>query len=311
MPIKKITKMFVVLSFCSMLVACSSGGGGGGASLSKSSSYVSDNYNVESDLASEDYNNQEPDVSEKPTRRQIKRYNIEADSKTFDKTYAGIKSLLPKYKGYVDSSNLSNDDTKRVSTNMRIPSTSVQDFIKEIKKVEGFNLLSESESTTDVENNYVDVEKRLTALNKRLEKLYELQEKEENIDRILDIESRLQDTISSIEELEGTKKGLDRDVTYSEVDLTLREVYTGNKKNEPTEAPFGEELAGVVKDTGKTYRTLAKGILFTLIYLSPIIIIIVVLNKFVFKKKITGKKFLKKLNPTNVNKPQEKSDEKE
>lgn len=295
-----------------MLVACSSGGGGGvGTSLSKSSSYVSDNYNVESDSASEDYNNQESDTPEKSARRQIKRYNIEADSKTFDKTYAGIKALLPKYKGYVDNASFSNSNTKRISTNMRVPSASVQEFIEELKTVEGLNVLSESESTTDVENNYVDIEKRLTALNKRLEKLYELQEKEENIDRILDIESRLQDTISSIEELEGTKQGLDRDVTYSEVDLLLKEVYTGNKKNEPTEAPFGEELAGVIKDTGKTYRGLAKGILFTLIYLSPMIIIIVVLNKFVFKKKITGKKFVAKLNPKNVNKPKDNPDKKE
>lgn len=307
MPIKKTSKIMVVVSLCSLLVACSSGGGGGDGTISQSKSYIAETADMDYSPATSE-NNPEP---KEAARRQIKRYNIEADSKTFDKTYAGIKALLPKYKGYVDNASFSNSNTKRISTNMRVPSTSVQDFIEEIKKVEGFNLLSESESTTDVENNYVDVEKRLTALNKRLEKLYELQENEKNIDRILDIETRLQDTISSIEELEGTKQGLDRDVTYSEVDLLLKEVYTGNKKNEPTEAPFGEELAGVVKDTGKTYRGLAKGILFTLIYLSPIIIIIVVLNKFVFKKKITGKKILKKLNPTNVNKPQEKSDEKE
>ena len=306
MAVKKISKVMVVVSLCSLLVACSSSGGGDDGAVSQSKSYIAETADMDYNSATSE-NNSNP---EEAVRRQIKRYNIEADSKTFEETYAGIRALIPKYKGYVDSSSLSNDDAKRVSTNLRIPSASVQDFIEEVKSVKGFNLLYESESTTDVENNYVDIDKRLTALNKRLEKLYELQENEKNIDKILDIETRLQDTISSIEELEGTKKGLDRDVTYSEVDLTLKEVYTGNSKNEPTEAPFGEELVGVLKATGRTYRGLAKGLLFVLIGLSPIIIIVVVLDKFVFKKKI-GKNFVSKLNPKNVNKSQEKSDKKE
>lgn len=307
MPVRKISKVMVVLSLCSMLVACSSSGGGGGdGAVSQSKSYIAETADMDYNPATSE-NNPEP---EETARRQIKRYNIEADSKTFEETYAGVKALIPKYKGYVNSSSLSNDDSKRVSTNMRIPSASVEEFIEEMKSVKGFNLLYESESTTDVENNYIDIEKRLTALNKRLEKLYELQEKEQNIDKILDIEIRLQDTISSIEELEGTKKGLDRDVAYSEVNLNLNEVYTGNNKNEPTEAPFGEELAGVIKATGRTYKGLAKSLLFILIGLSPIIIIVVILDKFVFKKKI-GKKFVSKLNPKNVHKPQEKSNKKE
>lgn len=306
MPTKKISKVMVVVSLCSMLVACSSGGGGDGAA-SQSKSYIAETADMDYNQATNE-NNPEP---EEAARRQIKRYNIEADSKTFEETYSEIRALIPKYKGFLNSSSLSNDDSKRVSTNMSIPSANVQGFIEEVKSIKGFNLLYESESTTDVENNYVDIEKRLTALNKRLEKLYELQEKEQNIDKILDIENRLQDTISSIEELEGTKKGLDRDVAYSEVNLNLNEVYTGSNKNEPTEAPFGKELAGVVKKTLKVYRGLAKGLLFTLIFLSPVIIIVFVLNKFVFKKKINGKKFISKLNPKNVHKPQEKSDKKE
>lgn len=302
MPVRKISKVMVVVSLCSLLVACSSGGGRGDGAVSQSKSYIAETADMDYNPATSEHN-PEP---EEAARRQIKRYNIEADSKTFEETYSGIRALIPKYKGYVNSSSLSNDDSKRVTTNMRIPSASVEEFIEEVKSVKGFNLLYESESTTDVENNYVDIEKRLTALNKRLEKLYELQEKEQNIDKILDIETRLQDTISSIEELEGTKKGLDRDVTYSEVNLNLNEVYTGNNKNEPTEAPFGEELAGFVKGTGRMYKGIAKSLLFILIGLSPIIIIIVIMDKFVFKKKI-----LSKLNPKNVNKPQEKSNKKE
>lgn len=308
MPTKKISKVMVVVSLCSILVACSSGGGGGSDGVvSQSKSYIAETADMDYSYTNNE-NNPEPEETD---RRQIKRYNIEADSKTFDETYSEVRALIPKYKGYVDSSSLSNNDTKRVSTNMRVPSANVQEFIEEMKSVKGFNLLYESESTTDVENNYVDIEKRLTALNKRLEKLYELQENEKNIDKILDIETRLQDTISSIEELEGTKKGLDRDVAYSEVNLNLNEVYTGNKKNEPTEAPFGEELAGVVKGTAKVYKGLVKGLLFTLIFLSPVIIIVFVLNKFVFKKKINGKKFVLKLNPKNVHKAQEDSNKKE
>lgn len=103
-----------------------------------------------------------------------------------------------------------------------------------------------------------------------------------------------------VHELEGTKKGLDRDVAYSEVNLNLNEVYTGNNKNEPTEAPFGEELAGVVKSTGRMYKGLAKSLLFILIGLSPIIIIFVVLDKFVFKKKSAKNSFQNLIHKTST-----------
>lgn len=274
--------MIIPLVLTMMLTACSDGG-------SSSSSYYesSDSYQNKS-VTSEMPNSQEYTES---ARKKVKNYDLAADTKKFDDTYTNIKNVLGKYKGYIDSSSYENRDLKNLYLDMRVPYQDVDSFLKDLKDMDNFNLMSEIENSSDVENQYVDVEKRLAALNRKLDKLYELQKDQKNIDTILDLEEKIADTISNIEILEGNKQGLDNDIKYTRISLHLTEVYTGpDTVNKETDPSFRDELKGEVVNSVAFYKQLSKGLIYLSIKLAPLIVILIIL--FAVNKKKKNKKAL-------------------
>lgn len=288
--------MIIPLALTIMLTACSGGG-------SSSSSYYesSDSYENKS-VTSEMPNSQEYTES---ARKKVKSYDLAADTKKFDDTYTNIKNVLDKYKGYIDSSSYENRDLKNLYLDMRVPYQDVDSFLKDLKDMDNFNLMSEIENSSDVENQYVDVEKRLAALNRKLDKLYELQKDQKDIDTILDLEEKIADTISNIEMLEGNKEILDNDIKYTRISLHLTEVYTGpDTVNKETEPSFKDELKGEVVGSVAFYEQLSKGLIYLSIKLAPLIVIFVILlivNKKKKKNKtLCGSNSDSKNNRTNI-----------
>ena len=283
---KTISKLMAIIGMCSLLVACSSGGGGSYASYNSSSRHE---YTAESENQDVGYDksaNSNP--GQETSRKQTKNYYIEADTEHFDSLKDKVTGLIAKYKGYVDNANYHNEDHQSVSMDIFLPAQDADKFIKDLEEDDNFNLLSKQESLQDVEDDYTDIETRLEALNKKLDKLYELQKGQKDVNLILDLDSRINDTIEQIEVLKGNKKGLDNDVKYSNIHLNLTEITTisNNKGTEPT---FSKELSGVVHGTYALYQSLVKNLVFIIVFLSPVIIVITLLNIFVFKKKISLK----------------------
>lgn len=277
--------IFVVipLALTIMLTACSSGGGNSSSSYYKSS----DSYITES-VANEIPNSQEYTES---ARKKVKSYDLVADTKKFNDTYTNIKNVLGEHKGYVNSSSYENRDLKNLYLDMRVPYQDVDSFLKDLKNMDNFNLISEIENASDVENQYLDVEKRLAALNRKLDKLYELQKDQKDIDTILNLEEKIADTISNIEILEGNKEILDNDIKYTRISLHLTEVYAGpNAVNKETEPSFKDELKGEVVDSVALYKQLSKGLIYSSIKLAPLIVILIIF--FVVNKKKKNKKAL-------------------
>ncbi len=272
--------MIIPLALTMMLTACSNSG---------SSSYYesSDSYENKS-VASEMPNSQEYTEGE---RKKVKSYDLMADTKKFDDTYSNIKNVLDKHKGYVNSSSYENRDLKNLYLDMRVPYQDVDSFLKDLKNMDNFNLISEIENASDVENQYLDVEKRLAALNRKLDKLYELQKDQKDIDTILNLEEKIADTISNIEILEGNKQGLDNDIKYTRISLHLTEVYTGpDTVNKETDPSFRDELKGEVVNSVAFYKQLSKGLIYLSIKLAPLIVILIIF--FAVNKKKKNKKAL-------------------
>lgn len=274
--------MIIPLALTMMLTACSGGG-------SSSSSYYesSDSYQNKS-VTSEMPNSQEYTES---ARKKVKSYDLVADTKNFDDTYTNIKNVLGEHKGYVNSSSYENRDLKNLYLDMRVPYQDVDSFLKDLKNMDNFNLISEIENASDVENQYLDVEKRLAALNRKLDKLYELQKDQKDIETILDLEEKIADTISNIEMLEGNKEILDNDIKYTRISLHLTEVYTGpDTVNKETDPSFRDELKGEVINSVAFYKQLSKGLIYLSIKLAPLIVILIIL--FAVNKKKKNKKAL-------------------
>lgn len=229
---------------------------------------INDNYTSES-------SNYESDniINE---RREVKSYELGADTRDFDNTYSSIKDEVSKEKGYVDNSNYYNEDVKTVQLQVFIPKDNVEKFLENIKKIDKFNLLYEREYSEDAEKSYTDIEKRLDVLEKRLVKLQELQKNETDVDRILDLGDRISNILNEIEQLKGNKQNLDSVVKYSRINISLKEVYQAKDTNQEQEVKFGDNIKDFFKDAIRFNKDLFMALLYIIIKYGLVIVVIVI-----------------------------------
>lgn len=229
---------------------------------------INDNYTSES-------SNYEPNNITNE-RREVKSYELGADTRDFDNTYNNIKDEVSKENGYVDNSNYYNEDVKTVQLQVFIPKDNVEKFLENIKKIDRFNLLYEREYSEDAEKSYTDIEKRLDVLEKRLVKLQELQKNETDVDRILDLEDRISNVLNEIEQLKGNKQNLDSVVKYSRINISLKEVYQAKDTNQEQEVKFGDNIKDFFKDAIRFNKDLFMALLYIIIKYGLVIGVIVI-----------------------------------
>lgn len=256
----------------------------------------------------ESYTSESVDIPNNITneRREVKSYELGADTRDFDNTYNNIKEEVSKENGYVDNSNYYNEDVKTVQLQVFIPKDNVEKFLENIKKIDKFNLLYEREYSEDAEKSYTDIEKRLDVLEKRLVKLQELQKNETDVDRVLDLEDRISNVLNEIEQLKGNKQNLDSVVKYSRINISLKEVYQAKDTNQEQEVKFGDNIKDFFKDAIRFNKDLFMALLYIIIkyglVIAVIVIALIIYNK---NNKHKPNKFIK---PNNMYKENYKKD---
>lgn len=277
---KKLLGLILILIFSIHLVACGSGSSSFYNYRTKTSVESADNYSN-----SYEQRNMVSNSDNTLERREVKSYEIGADTREFKETYTSIKNLVEVEKGYVDNSSYNNENIESVNMTVFIPKDNVEKFLESVKKINTFNLLYEREYASDAEDAYTDIETRLDSLEKRLNKLYELQKEQTDVDTILNLEDRISDTINQIENLKGNKKNLDSVVEYSRIDISLVEVYTSKDTNQKQEVKMSDEMRDNFKETGEFYKQLFRLCLYLLIKYGPILIIVLIIAYISRKKK--------------------------
>ena len=133
-----------------------------------------------------------------------------------------ITELVKKYNGYIENFNsYINNNNQVLSLNIKVPSKNVNNYIKDIK---GDNYVkSESYYTIDHTERYNDNENRLKNLYTRRDKLRNMMNTAKNITDIIAVEKELNNVQLEIERLEKSNLNIDKDVEYSNVNLTIEE----------------------------------------------------------------------------------------
>lgn len=216
-------------------------------------------------------------------RREGRNVSIDSETKNFNDVKGKILENVEKNRGFVYESSTFNSGNKTLYLNVKIPRENEKSFLLALEKLEELHILSENQSSKDLEDEFKDTDLRLSSLKKRLEKLQELQKENTDVETVIDLEDRINNTIIEIESLEGNKKGLTEQVEYTVISISLKEV--GGEKNKNIEPGFGEELKDTLKDVGRFYKTIGKGILFACVYILPIGIIGGIIYFVVRKKK--------------------------
>jgi len=189
--------------------------------------------------------------------------DLEMETKSFDDAVIALGNLTAYLGGYYESSSVvESGSTRRAYFTVRVPAQYYRAFLDNVAG-DLCHVLSQQEQTEDVSEYYYDTAGRLETQKTKLARLQQLLLQAEDMEDIITIEDAISETEETIERLSGTLRHYDALVSYSTVDITLREV----KVYEPDPAPtFGRRLGGAFVDGLKDFFSGLGDILVALAY---------------------------------------------
>ncbi len=246
-------------------------------------------------------------------RKLIKNVNMNVETEAFDVLVPNLQNRVTALGGYIeDMSSYSRNDhyssdyigTKYLRcANMtaRIPKQNLDIFLNEVG--EQSNIVSRTESVTDVTLQYVDLESHKKALTTEQSRLLELMEQAQTVEDIITIEGRLSEVRYQIESMESQLRTYDNKIDYSTVYLYIDEVerYTPTEEvttGERIRTGFMDSMKGV----GKGFSNFGIWFVINLPYLivwAVIIVIIILVVRLIIKKaaKRSARKEATRVNP--------------
>lgn len=246
-------------------------------------------------------------------RKLIKNVNMNVETEQFDMLLPALEQRVTALGGYIEdmssysrSNNYSSDyiGTKYLryaSMTARIPKEKLDTFVTEVG--EQTNIVSRSESVTDVTLQYVDLESHKKALTTEQDRLLELMGRAETVEDIITIEGRLSEVRYQIESMESQLRTYDNKIDYSTVYLSIDEV----ERYTPTEdvtvgTKIRDGFMDSVRGVGRGFGNFGIWFVINLPYLvvwAVIIVIIVLIIRKVWKTaaKRRARKAAQRVNP--------------
>ena len=165
------------------------------------------------------------------TQRKIIRHaNMTLETKAFDEALREIESLVTGSGGYIESQSIDGQSLsyrgdyyeRSASIMARIPAEKLDEVASQVGTL--CNVVSRSESMDDISDTYFDAQARLETLNIQEERLLAILEKAESLEDVITLESALSDVRYEIESITASLRRMDSQVTYSYLNMDLREV---------------------------------------------------------------------------------------
>ena len=160
---------------------------------------------------------------------------------------------------------------RSLSITLRIPAESFHAFMDSVG--ETGSVTNRTTDATNVTNEYYDVSARLSSYKAEKEKLKELMEAATRMKDILQIEEKLSDLQYQIDSTQSRLDTIDLDVSYSTVDLYVREVERYTESGKTFVEQVKETLLGSLRFFLSFLRILCLGVL----YLGPCAVVIVLI----------------------------------
>ena len=171
-------------------------------------------------------------------RKLIRKININAETEDLDGLLAAIDAKVAFLGGYTESRNVYtgsrySDRTNRRYANLtiRIPKDKLDEFVSHVQ--DESNVISSNETTDDVTLSYVATQSRMTALQKEEARLLELIDKAANLSELLELEKRLTEVRTELEQVTSQLLLYDNLVDYGTITLSISEVQELTPVEEP------------------------------------------------------------------------------
>ncbi|MEI6101647.1 MAG: DUF4349 domain-containing protein [Eubacteriales bacterium] len=159
---------------------------------------------------------------------------FDINSSDYDADYQKIKDLLKGNQGYIETETSSGQKPTTQNTSgrisnfvLRVPVTSYENFLNGIVNIG--KLQSKNLQAQDISGNYYDNEARIQVLEEREAKLNEYLKSATNMQDEIALEKELSDVLYQLDQLKGTKRGMDKQIDYASVSVNLNEVPDASK----------------------------------------------------------------------------------
>ena len=173
------------------------------------------------------------------------------ESTSFDEAVKSVLALIDEYKAYVESSSMNGSNYSSISSGnagsrsaeyvIRVPAESFEKLMSSLSTIG--NVPYSHVYTENVSSQYYDTEARLRTYRAQEDRLLKLLDKAETVSDVIEIENELTEVRYRIESLQTTLNGWDRQVSYSTVYLSLREVKEYTPENR---IGFGRQLVNAL-----------------------------------------------------------------
>ena len=188
-------------------------------------------------------------------RKWIVTVNLTAETDDLDALRSALDEKIAALNGYVEDQSVYNgsiyDSGRRyrsANLTVRMPADSIDAFLQDVGGLA--NIVRQNKSIEDVTLSYVATESRLKALETEEARLLELLSQAENMTDLLEIEARLSEVRSELENYASQKRLYDNQIDYATIYIAIEEV----QEYTPTEEPslwerirdgFKDNLEGV------------------------------------------------------------------
>ena len=179
-------------------------------------------------------------ATDETAQKIIYNASLSMESTDFDTTREALMTAVEANGAWLESTSLygtEKDHDRTADYTVRVPVGSYRAFLAAVG--DAGSVLNISESAENITSSYIDVQARLSALEAQRDRLNALADQAETTADLLEIESQLSDVQYQLENYTRQLRSMDQQVSYSTVDIYLREVATLT----PTGVTFGERIA--------------------------------------------------------------------
>ena len=213
-------------------------------------------------------------------------YSADATVETteFDKSIEELNAMLAECGGFVESSSVNgnnyydssrgNVSRRTASYTLRIPSARFSGVMEGLSRLG--NVPYTYMYTENVTAQYYDVQARMQALQAQEKRLMEMMEIAETVEDIITIEDKLTDVRYRIDSLQSSLNNWDRRVSYSSLNLTIREVQVYTPET-VVKITYGQRLVRAFTNSLKNAGEFFQDLLVFLVSALPTLAILAVL----------------------------------
>ena len=221
----------------------------------------------------EDSADKAPSVTQ---RKLIRKIYLNTETEDMDALLSAIDIKVNALGGYMESREVytgsrysSYDSRRHADLVIRVPKDKLDEFVSHVGKES--NITSSNETSDDVTLTYVAVQSRMTALQKEEARLLELIDKAANLSELLELEKRLTEVRTDLENVTSQLLLYDNLVDFGTIEVSISEV----QKLTPVQEPgFFNRIGTGFMESLKNLWAFLKELAIFLVVASPYLVAI-------------------------------------